>query len=154
MKIRPALLLGGVFLIAAMPVFADRITYLGTAEEFRNLARPGLETLLTGNLRTDGVFEYPRARALADSDTLFTHVADTDIHTVGVNFFDSFDHASFYSYDEKEWRRRKHGRIDGNGGSPSPLPVAAPEPGSLALSLAGLIGIGFLVQRRGISRDV
>lgn len=154
MKIRPALLLGGVFLIAAMPVFADKITYLGTAEEFRNLARPGLETLLTGNLRTDGVFEYPSARALSDSDTLFTHVADTDIHTVGVNFFNSFDHASSYSYDEKEWRRRKHGHVDGNGGSPSPLPASAPEPGSLALSLAGLIGIGFLAQRRGISRDV
>ncbi|MGA7222381.1 MAG: hypothetical protein WA603_04045 [Candidatus Acidiferrales bacterium] len=128
MKIRPALLLGGVFLIAAMPVFADKITYLGTAEEFRNLARPGLETLRTGNLGADGAFEYPSAKPLSDSDTLFTLASDTDIHTAGVNFFDSFDRASSYSYNEKEWRRRKHGHVGGNGGSPSPLPVSAPEP--------------------------
>jgi hypothetical protein len=154
MNIRPALLLGGVFLIAAMPAFADTLTSLGTAEESRNLARPGLDTLLTGNLRADGVFEYPSAKPLSDSDTLFTRASDTDIHTASVNFFDSFDRAATYSYDEKEWRRRKHGHIDGNGGSPSSLPVSAPEPGSLALSLVGLIGIGFLAQRRGISRDV
>ncbi|MGA9890628.1 MAG: PEP-CTERM sorting domain-containing protein [Candidatus Acidiferrales bacterium] len=39
-------------------------------------------------------------------------------------------------------------------GSTNPSPVSVPEPGSLALSLVGLIGIGLLAQRRGISQDV
>ena len=40
MKIRSALLLGGAFLVAAMPAWADKIPYPGTAEESRMSQAP------------------------------------------------------------------------------------------------------------------
>ena len=82
--------------------------------------------------------------------------SDEDVHTARLTIFDSYDRFPAFAHDDIESRRARRGRgyDGGSGGSNSPLPVSAPEPGSMALSLAGLIGIGFLAQRRGISRDV
>lgn len=174
MKIRSALLRGGAFLVAAMPVWADRIAYPGTGEESRNiasswiefnihapelnaavdsgfLARPASRLVLTGNFLASRVFDHTGAKPIVVSDTFFATQSDTDIHGVGLGLFGSFDSASSFAHNEMESRRARHGHDGGISGGDNPLLVSVPEPGSLALSLVGLVGIGLLALRRGIA---
>lgn len=179
MKFRSTLLLGATFLIAAMPAFGDSVAYPGSVEEFRNVAsaekgieiqgpvsnapvdaefltRPAFEIFPAGNPKANTVLDYSSVKPRLDADTFVTTESNNDFHTTIFTVFDSFDRAPSFTHDGLESRRAKrgHDHDGGNGGSDSPLPVSVPEPGSLALSLIGLIGIGFLAQRRGISRDV
>jgi hypothetical protein len=170
MKVRSTLLLGATFLIAAMPAFGDNVTYPGSVEEFRNVAsaekaidiqrpdsnasvdadfspRSALEMLPSSN------FDISTSKSFLRLDASFTIAPDTDTRTAILSIFDAYDRAPWFARDEKESHKARHDHDGGKGGSNNPSPVSMPEPGSLALSLVGLIGIGFLARRGGVVRD-
>lgn len=177
MKFRSTLLLGATFLVAAMPAFGDNVTYAGSVEESRNVAsarkaidipgpelnasvdagflrRPALEMLPSSNFPATVNFDVSTSKSTLKLDTYFTTAPDRDTRSVGLSIFDAYDRGSWLARDEKESRKARHDHDGRKDGSTNPSPVSVPEPGSLALSLVGLIGIGLLAQRRGISQDV
>ena len=176
MKIRSALLLGGVFLVAAMPAWADRIPYPGTAEDSRNvaspaneidihgaklnapgdagfLARPATGMLPTASFRAVGPFDVSTSKSPLNLDTLFTTTPDAEAHSAGWSLPYAYDHSASFAHDGNDSRKARHGDQGATGGDTTPLPVSAPEPGSLALSLVGLVGVGLLARRRGVVQD-
>jgi hypothetical protein len=176
MKVRSTLLLGATFLIAAMPAFGDKVTYPGSVEESRNFASaekaidiqrldstasvdagflpPSALEMLSSSLPAISNFDISTSKSSLNFDTSFTTPLDTDIRSAGLSIFDAYDRASSFARDGKESRKARHDHDGDKGGSNDPSLASVPEPGSLALSLVGLIGIGLLAQRRGISQDV
>ena len=176
MKIRSALLLGGAFLVAAMPAWADRIPYPGTAKESQNvaspakeidiqgaklnapvdagfLARPASGMLLTANFRAIGTFDVSTSKSPLNLDTFFTTTPDAERSLCRLGSILCVRSLSSFAHDGRESRRARHGNEGVTGGDTTPLPVSAPEPGSLALLLVGLVGIGLLARRRGVVQD-
>jgi hypothetical protein len=176
MKFRSTLLVGATFLIAAMPAFGDKITYPGTVEESWNVAsaeiaidvtRPELNAsvdagflprlpvgmLPSNNFAATSNFDISRSKSSLKLDTSFTTAPDTGTRAGGISIFDAYDRAPSLAHDGKEVRKARHDHDGGKGGSDDPSPVSMPEPGSLALSLVGLIGIGLLVRRGGVVHD-
>ncbi|MGA9473003.1 MAG: hypothetical protein WBV36_11105 [Terriglobales bacterium] len=170
MKFRSTLLLGATFLLAAMPAFGDNVTYPGSIEEFRNVAsaekaidiqRPDSNASVGADFSPRAAlgmlpsrnFDISTSKSFLRLDTSFTTAPDTDTRTAGLSIFDLYDRASWFARDEEESRKAKHDHDGGKGGSHNPSPVSMPEPGSLALSLVGLIGIGFLARHGGVLRD-
>jgi hypothetical protein len=158
MKVRSTLLLGATFLIAAMPAFGDNVTYPGSVEEFRNVASAEKAIDIQrpdSNASVDADFSPRSALEMLPSSNfdISTSKSFLKSRAAGLSIFDAYDRASSFARDGKESRKARHDHDGAKGGSSNPSPVSVPEPGSLALSLVGLIGIGFLARRGGVVHD-
>jgi hypothetical protein len=124
MKFNLGLLLCGVVLIAAAPIWADNAPGTGSAREFRNGE-------ISGKMFGSSSFGL-NARGTSDldihPDSLVFH-SDKFGSSVGTNWI--------------SWSR------EGHPGEGVPGNPAVPEPASLGLVLLGLVGVGFLGRRRG-----
>jgi hypothetical protein len=164
MKVRSTLLLGATLLIAAIPAFGDKVTYPRSVEESRNVAsaEKAMDIQRPDSNASVDVGFLPRAALEMLPSSNFPATSNFDISTsksflksraAGVSIFDAYDRASSFARDGKESRKARHDHDGAKGGGSNPSPVSVPEPGSLALSLVGLIGIGFLARRGGVVHD-
>jgi PEP-CTERM motif len=174
MKSRPALLLWGAVLIAAVPVWADGIPHnrsVKDSPESESSAKvtdgSGLElnvpmnagfraqpipavAFFEANNRFD-VWDSKFSKAL---DAFIPSSSDFDIQPASLGLLDSFEGPSFRAHagktssidgdGGKDGGRDRHRHHDGD--DPSPTPV--PEPGSFSLLLLGLAAAGFSARRR------
>jgi hypothetical protein len=177
MKIRFALLFGSTVLLATMSTWCDSITYPVSSETSRNtigltpmndgqearmsdlsdarsLPQTPFARPLGGVVGANWFFDVPRVRPVFGSEVFLAPQADTAAHLGDLDLSAVRDRAwSFERFDKESRRARRRGE-DGNIGSASVPPTSVSEPGSLALSLVGVIGVGLLLRRRKISQDV
>jgi len=173
MKFKSALLLGGVVLIVAAPVCADRIPYPGSVKELPRIEisahvtyRTGTNAPVSAGLQT----EVTPIAALADSFEANTAFDGGELGSpagLGTSFPSSsgmgIHHPSLRDFDSEEriasnWHAERGGSKEGKGSSgndseknevkESILIASAPEPGSLSLLLLGLIVVGSCARRR------
>ena len=124
MKSRLGLLLCGVVLMAAAPVWADKASDADSLKDFGN--HEGFGIVMDGsNLRLN-------AGATSAVDIHPDSLSGVDSHGLGSSLHTNWIKAS------------KDGHIEDG----LPNPMAMPEPGSLTLILLGLVSVGFLVRRR------
>jgi hypothetical protein len=177
MNFGPALLLVGAFLIAATPACADNMPHSGLVKKFqgtatsanvtsdsrmdlsvpmnaRFLAQSDSAMVLTANVQVNSTFDLSTPRSPLTPDAFFTRTPNMDIHSAGLSLFDSDDRTSSIAQDGRERRRGRHRSGGDKDGSTVASSVLVPEPGSLALSLFGLIGIGFLARRHGVEHEI
>jgi hypothetical protein len=173
MKFKPALLLGGVVLIVAAPVWADRIPYPGSAKELPRIEiSPDVIHSTRTNASVSAEFraEATPIASLADSfeantpfdardlkpptglDSFFSSSSGMGSHHPGLGDFDSDERISSNWHAEKGWSKEGKGNsgndTDKNEVKESIVIASAPEPGSLSLLLLGLIVVGFSARRR------
>ena len=130
MKFNLGLLLCGVVLIAAAPVWADKAPGTGSAREFSN-------TEISGKAFSNSSF------GLSARGT-----SDLDIHPDGLGF-DSDKFRSSVGTNWISWSR------EGHPGEGLPGNAAVSEPASLGLVLLALAGVGFLgCRRRELSKTI
>jgi PEP-CTERM motif len=173
MKLRPALLLCGTLLIAAVPAWADRISSPGFAKEF-----PGIDTLMkvagsSSGLRlnvpvnagipsasvvvfsngfdANNAFESWDSKSSSALGTFFPSSTDLDIHPVSLSDLDSDGGPSSRAHAWKAWlikeegeKHRGRGRLHHAG----VIPTQVPEPGFISLLLFGLAAVGLFARRR------
>jgi hypothetical protein len=173
MKFRPALLLSGVVLLAAVPVWADRIPY----PEYMNdssskvASSSGPELNATGN--AEFLSRAVSAIVLLDSSDISTGLdawnskptaplyallpssSFAEVQPVSLSGFSSLGIASSNAHAvEAMWivsAGEEHGIFDParhHITNPHSQAQLVPEPGSLGLTLIGLIALGFLSTRR------
>jgi hypothetical protein len=175
MKIRLAVLLAGVFLFAAMSVWPDGIACTGSGEKPQNAVGP-IETIDShrpgfapgdagtmartpfaqpwkGSFGTNCVSDFPQRAPMLGSEMFRTLQADTDADALGRGPFDLYGRTPSF-IDIEMYRTMRHNDENAKGGSAPFSPVSAPEPGSLALSLFGLICIELLARRRGLPQEI
>jgi hypothetical protein len=118
------------------------------------LAQSDSAMVLTANFQANSAADLSTSKSPLILDAFFTRAPNTDIHFAGLSLFDSDEGTSSIAQDGRERRRGRHGNGGGKSGSTVALSVPVPEPDSLALSLFGLIGIGFLARRRGVEHEI
>jgi len=124
MKFRLGLLLCGVVLIAAAPVWADTVSNPDSLNDFGNHEGLGIVTGSSNLGLNAGA------------------TSDMDIHPDGLGGVDSDGLGSSLYFN---WIKASK---DGHFEDGLPNPTAMPEPGSLPLILLGLVSVGFLARRR------
>jgi hypothetical protein len=147
MKLRLAMLIGAAVLLAAGPVWADRVRCCNFAKEgpvdFSADFGHGLDvnspisSLGSGRFAAEGTF--------FSSSFSGVGVSDADLRDLG-----GFER--FTDHTEREHRRvwidggprDQSGDAEGDGSTPTPIP----EPGSLALLLVGLTALGAFIRKR------
>jgi len=175
MKVKPAPLLWGVVLIAAVPVWADRIPYPGSAKESPKIEAslslnrssvPKMNTPVNAGFRAEPTpvavpldmfgainpFDVHDSKSSVPLSTLFPSASEIDNHHFGLRDFDSDARIS------STWRAGKTRDKDGEGKRDNDtdkdevkkgiVTASIPEPGSLSLLLLGLAAIGFSPRRR------
>src|SRR5271157_4232697 len=178
MKLKSTLLLCGAVLIAAAPVWADRIPYPGPTEESLRIEisanvthRSGANAPVSAGFRAEptpiaalaGSFEAKTtfdARGLDSSKTLKTFFRlspDAGNTHLNLRDFDSDDRDFSKSHAGNAWGKEGDGKKDSDAGdtdtigkeTKEPLVTATvPEPGSLSLLLFGVAALGFSARRR------
>jgi PEP-CTERM motif len=175
MKIQPALLFCGVVLVAAGPVWADKIPYPRSAKESPKIetsARlnrssvPEMNAPVNAGFRAEptpiSVFidtpEASNAFDVRDSESsaalgpLFHPSSDLHIHHGILDDRDSDERISSSWHAGKSWDKEGEGKrdhdTDENEGREGIVTASIPEPGSLSLLLLGLAAVGFTARRR------
>jgi hypothetical protein len=170
MKFRPTLLLCAVVFTVALPIWAGRVPYTGTADEFPNTeisatvtrspgttlkapAEPASGMVLTNSFETNNALDARDLKPSSILDTFFTSSSDADAQTARLSDHHSVERASSISHAEKAWHAERteygEGRTRDHERKRGLVPVLVPEPGSLSLLLLGLAAVGFLARRRG-----
>jgi hypothetical protein len=177
MKFKPALLLCGIVLIAAVPAWGDRIPYCGIAQKspdagtsLKVIRNSGLKINAPANgefladptpsVMPKGNSEAIKALYAWDSKPPSALVAflpissDVDIYAAGLRGLviservSSLRDGMAWSVQDGEGRARWRDR-DRHFDADNDSPTPAPEPGTLSFMLLGLAGVGFLALRRG-----
>ncbi len=175
MKIRSACLLGTAFLFAAIPLRADGIACSGFGGTFRNTTGP-IQTIASQcpefHATADTVFlaQFPEEGSLAGTfrakcnpnvptseptlspELVLAPPMDDGARAANVDLRDSYGRASAFIRINGN-RTEEHGDKHANGGRQNSTAVSAPEPGALALSLFGVICVGLLVRRPGLTLE-
>jgi len=152
MNFGPTLLLGGIVLIAAAPMWADRTSYHASANDPRNteisvheFGKSGLQSSTPVN---EGLLTEP---TLGGMLTDLSIPQAMDIHFTSPADRDSLEHVSFPWHDGMDWRGEgeEHRLHETNivVDKKNVASVAVAEPGSLSLLLLGLAAVGFMARR-------
>ena len=151
MKLRPAILIWGAILIAAVPAFADRFPYGGSPIESPGIGISG-KGIDSSDLKLNmplnkGIFAGPASTlALIDgfeANNTFGAWDSSSSKTLDISFPSSANAGNAWSIERDRGRDRHHDGVNGD-----PAPVQVPEPASFSLLLLGLAAVGFLANRR------
>jgi hypothetical protein len=175
MKIQPALVLCGVILVAAAPVWADRIPYPGSAKESPKIetsvrlnrssvpkmntpiiaefrAEPTPIAVPIGSLEASNVLDVRNSISSAALGMLFHPSSNLDIHHAGLPDLGSDERISSSWHARKDWGKAgegtRHNDTDKHEIKKGIVTASVPEPGSLLLLLLGLAAVGFSSRRR------
>jgi hypothetical protein len=152
MKIRPAFLLSGAVLIAAVPVWADRIDLAKESPvmEFSVESTPPLALIERVELKN--LFGARDSKFSVVPDAFFPWTSDLNIHSVSLRDLESDERAPFISNASRASRKEREGNgpiaTDKDEIEMKLISVPVPEPGSLPLLLAGLLVVVGISSRR------
>jgi hypothetical protein len=166
MKIGPAMLFVGAWLLAPTVVCADGVACPGSAEGFRNSVNPiqSIDGQAPGTrAHADGKagicfsvkndFQVVSPEPLLNSEMIVGPPAGIYARASDLNLFDFLNQPLSRARFDRGSPRSKPAHEGVKVGTTNLPGVSVSEPGSLARSLVGLIGIGLLVRRSGIVRD-
>ena len=148
MKLRPAVLLLGAVLIAAVPVLADGVPHSLLAKETTDVLR-------LNKFESTNNVDLRDSKSSTVSGTFFSGLPDQGINSAGLMDLSFLGNVSSDAYGGKPWSIKGGNRgwnSPGGEGDPDTLPV--PEPGSLSLLLVGLAAVGFLARRGAASTKI
>jgi PEP-CTERM motif len=147
MKLRPAVLLLGAVLIAAVPVLADGIPHSELTKETTDVLRVNkFESTNNVDLRDSKSSTVP--------DTFFSGLPDQGINLAGLIDLSFLENVSSYAHGGKPISINGNRGWDSRGDAGDPDTKPVPEPGSFSLLLAGLAAVGFLARRGADSTKV
>jgi hypothetical protein len=152
MKFGPELLLWGVVLISAAPVWADRIDLANGSPVMEFSAESTPPLALSDRFELKNLMGARDSKFSVVPDTFFPLTSDVNIHTVSLRDLESDERAPFISDASRASRKEREGNgaiaADKDEIKTKLLSVPVPEPGSLSLLLAGLAVVGISSRRR------
>lgn len=175
MKLRPALLLCGAILIAAMPAWGDRIPYPGSLKESPKAeistretrssvlkmhvpvhtevqADPTPAVLPIDSFEANNAFNVTDSNSSIPRITYFPSSSDMHIHPANLKDLGSLEHASSIWHAGEAWGEERNEKeendTDNKEVKKGIVTASVPEPESLSLLLFGLAVIGFSPRQR------
>lgn len=154
MKYRPAVLIWGAVLIAAAPVWGDRIPYPGSPQDSphaRILAEPTPAGVLIKSVQANNAFALSDSKSSNSLETFVPTFSDMGIHSAGLSHFDAGERFATNSRAREGWHEESGGSRGNGPDEPKVKPVVTlvPEPGTLPLLLLGLPAVAFFARQRG-----
>src|SRR5271154_6273542 len=141
MKFRPAFLLLGTVLIAALPVWADGIPHPGLAKETSGVLR-------LNKFQSTNNVDLWDSKSFVALDPFFSGLPDKDVYSAGLIDLTFLKNVSSDSHGRKYWSIKDGNRgWEGQGDKYGLDTLPVPEPESLSLLLVGLAAVGFLAGR-------
>jgi hypothetical protein len=141
MKLRPAVLLLGAVLIAAVPVLADGIAH-------SELTKETTDVLRLNKFDSTNNVDLRDSKSSTVPDTSFSGLPDQGTNFAGLIDLSFLENVSSYAHGGKPISINGNRGWDSRGDAGDPDTKSVPEPGSSSLLLVGLAAVGFFARRR------